>query len=83
MTVLSRDELLSWPPTVPLWPDAASALGIGRTLTYELAQRGELPVRVLRLGRVMRVPTGDLLAVLGITERDANRPGDSACAPAT
>lgn len=34
--------------------EAAHRLGIGRTLAYELARRGELP-GVLRLGRVFRV----------------------------
>jgi predicted DNA-binding transcriptional regulator AlpA len=66
MTAPTIDELRRWPPTVPLWPDAASALGLSRTAAYDLVRRGELPVRTLRLGRLLRVPTAELLAVLGI-----------------
>lgn len=40
--------------TIPLWPDAAVALGIGKNTVYELAKAGKLPA--LRLGRKWRVP---------------------------
>jgi predicted DNA-binding transcriptional regulator AlpA len=66
MTAPTMDEIRQWPPTVPLWPDAAGALGLSRTAAYELVRRGELPVRTLRLGRLIRVPTAELLTVLGI-----------------
>jgi hypothetical protein len=49
---------------------AGRALGIGRSLTYELLRRGEFPVRVLRLGSRVRVPTADLIALLCPTEHD-------------
>lgn len=52
-------------PTVPLWPVAGQALGVGRTRTFAMVRRGEWPTRVLRLGRQYRVPTADLLALLG------------------
>ncbi len=55
-------------PTVPLVPTAAEALGIGAGLAYELAARGEFPVTVLRLGRLLRVPSAELLAVLGVAD---------------
>lgn len=45
--------------------EAAQWLGIGRTLAYELARRGELP-GVLRLGRVYRVSIPALEKTLGI-----------------
>ncbi len=47
---------------------ACEALGIGRTLGYQLArERGRLceGVRVIRVGRLLKVPTRELLAVLG------------------
>jgi predicted DNA-binding transcriptional regulator AlpA len=44
---------------------AAAIIGIGRTLAYDLARDGEFPVRLLRLGRRVVVPIGDLLAYLG------------------
>ncbi len=36
---------------------AASILGIGRTLAYDLVRTGHFPVRLLRLGRRVLVPT--------------------------
>jgi hypothetical protein len=44
---------------------AASILGIGRTLAYELVKQEQFPVRLLRLGRRVLVPVGDLLRYLG------------------
>lgn len=38
--------------------EAAQVLGIGRSLTYELIARGEIPS--VRLGRCIRVPTESL-----------------------
>ncbi len=35
--------------------EAATRLGLSRSMVYELAQRGELPV--VRIGRTMRVPS--------------------------
>jgi hypothetical protein len=51
-------------PTVPLWPDAARAFGLGRARAFELARRGELPFAVYRLGRSWRVPTAALRRAL-------------------
>ncbi|MBN1631070.1 MAG: DNA-binding protein [Thermoleophilia bacterium] len=50
---------------------AAAVIGIGRTLAFQLArERGELceGVKVLRIGRLLKVPTRPLLAVLGYTD---------------
>jgi len=61
---------------------ACEALGIGRTLGYQLArERGELAegVRVIRVGRMLKVPTRPLLAVLGYAEE---APHVCACARA-
>ena len=65
MPGLTRDELLALPPSVDLLL-AARALGIGRSLAYDLAKRDEFPVRLLRLGSRYRVPTAELLRALGI-----------------
>jgi hypothetical protein len=59
-------EKLKTEPTVPLWPDAAAALGIGRTHAYERAQSGE--ICVIKIGRVLRVPTAWLRRVLQMDE---------------
>ena len=63
-SMMTRAELLALPVSVDLL-NAARALGMGRTLAYDLAKRGEFPVRVLRLGNSYRVPRADLLRYLG------------------
>ena len=44
-----------------------SDLGIGRTLGYELGLRAEFLIRILRLGRLYRVPMAFLERLLGAT----------------
>ncbi len=58
-------DLHNLPPTIPLWPDAAGILGMGRSTAYDLAKRDQFPVRLLRLGCKYRVSRADLLAYLG------------------
>ena len=58
-------ELLAMPVTVDIGT-AARALGLGRSTGYELARRGEFPCRVLHVGSSYRVPTAELLRLLGI-----------------
>ncbi len=53
--------------------EACDRLGIGRTLGYELARRGELP-GVIRLGRRLLVSRPALEKALGL---DASRPDDA------
>lgn len=62
---LTRAELLALPVVIDI-TTAARALGLGRSTAYELARRGEFPCRVLRIGSSYRVPTADLLRILGI-----------------
>jgi predicted DNA-binding transcriptional regulator AlpA len=66
---MTRAELLALPVSVDLMV-AARALGMGRTLAYDLAKRGQFPVRVLRLGNRYRVTRADLLRTLGVTESE-------------
>ncbi len=67
---MNRAELLALPVTIDV-ETAARALGLGRSKAYELAKRGELPVRCLRLGSSYRVVTAELLDMLGVRpERD-------------
>jgi len=49
---------------------AARALGLGRSTAYELARRRQFPCRVFRVGSSYRVPTAELLRVLGIVPDD-------------
>jgi predicted DNA-binding transcriptional regulator AlpA len=62
---LTRAELLALPAVIDI-TTAARALGLGRSTAYELARRDEFPCRVLRIGSSYRVPTADLLRILGI-----------------
>jgi hypothetical protein len=47
-------------PLLPLWPDAARALGYGRTRAYIEAADGTLPVETLRVGNRYVVRTADV-----------------------
>jgi hypothetical protein len=67
MRIPSIAQLRSGPPSLDLLT-AAAVLGIGRTRAYELARRGEFPVRVFRIGTTYRVPVTALLDLLGIAE---------------
>ena len=71
---MTAAELLALPVVVDI-TTAARALGLGRSTGYELARRDEFPCRVLRVGSSYRVPTAELLRVLGIT------PGQQGQAP--
>lgn len=43
---------------------AGAILGIGRTKAYELAQAGEFPVKILRIGRRYLAPVPAILQLL-------------------
>jgi excisionase family DNA binding protein len=71
---MTRAELLALPAVVDV-ATAARALGLGRSTAYDLARRGEFPCRVLHIGSSYRVPTAELLRLLGIEpEQPAPRP---------
>ena len=53
------------PPVVDV-ATAAAILGIGRTVAYELIRVGEWPTPVLRLGKLIRIPTAPLLELVRI-----------------
>lgn len=64
---MTRAELLALPAAVDI-RTAGRAFGFGQRKAYALVQRGEFPCRVLRLGNAYRVPTADLLTVLGLAD---------------
>ncbi|WP_239314024.1 helix-turn-helix domain-containing protein [Frankia sp. Cj3] len=72
MDQLSIAEIQALPATVTLMT-AARAIGISRTVAYELARRGAFPCPVQRIGRRYRVQTTGLLAFVGI-ESDGTTP---------
>jgi hypothetical protein len=51
-------------PTLPLWPDVARILSLGRSGVYAAAARGEIPT--LKFGRRVAVPTAALRRMLGM-----------------
>jgi predicted DNA-binding transcriptional regulator AlpA len=71
---MTRSELLALPVAIDQ-PPAARALGLSRSTAYELARRRAFPCRVLQVGSSYRVPTADLLQVLGIAhDEQEHRP---------
>jgi hypothetical protein len=70
---VTRKELLALPATVDV-PTAGRFYGLGREASYGHARAGTFPVRVLRLGRLLRVRTADLIADLAPDMRDGAAP---------
>jgi hypothetical protein len=60
VTATGLDDL----PTVVDLPTAAEMLGIGRTLAYQLVRAGQWPTPVIRIGRLIKVPTQPLMVLL-------------------
>jgi hypothetical protein len=52
--------------TLPIWPDVAEMFGLCRGSAYAAAQRGD--IKVVKIGRLVRVPTSWLRQKLDITE---------------
>jgi hypothetical protein len=57
---MNRSEIQALPPLVDV-PTAARVLGIGRTLAYELVKSDRWPTTVLRMGKLIRIPTAALV----------------------
>jgi len=62
-------------PAVPLpavldLVQAAALLGVGRTTAYKLVHDGQWPTPVLRLGRLIKIPTQPLLDLLAGATRE-------------
>jgi hypothetical protein len=70
-------ELLAMPVMVDIGT-ASRALGLGRSTGSELARRGEFPCRVVHVGSSYRVPTAELLRVLGIDLDEVRRASPAA-----
>ncbi len=62
---MTADEVRALPAVLDL-PTAARVLGVGRTIAYELVRSGRWPTPVLRLGKLIRVPTAPLVDLLGL-----------------
>jgi len=70
---MTHDELLALPPVVDV-PTAAKVLGIGRSLAYELVRTGQWPTPVVRVRKLIKIPTAALLKLVD-GEQPAAQPG--------
>jgi excisionase family DNA binding protein len=57
---VNRTEIQALPPLVDV-PTAARVLGIGRTFAYELVKSDRWPTTVVRMGKLIRIPTAALV----------------------
>jgi predicted DNA-binding transcriptional regulator AlpA len=60
---MDRKDLDHLPPLIDV-PTAAAVLGIGRTLAYDLVRTDRFPTPVLRVGKLIRIPTAGLRRLL-------------------
>jgi hypothetical protein len=63
---MTEERIRTLPPVVDV-PTAAAVLGIGRTAAYELIRVGNWPTPILRLGKLIRIPTAPLLELVQVS----------------
>jgi hypothetical protein len=73
MTRAEWRKLLCSDVTVPWWPAVGLALKISEPTARQLRNKGELPIRVLKVGAQYRVVSSELAAFLGI-DLDSDEP---------
>ncbi len=64
---MNTAELKALPAVIDV-PTAARALGLGRAAAYQLVKDGQWPTPVFRVGRLIRIPTSPLLALLCVED---------------
>lgn len=60
-------------PTIDI-AEAATLIGVGRSLAYESIRDGTWPTTVLRIGQKIRIPTAQVLALLSAPAPADSRP---------
>jgi predicted DNA-binding transcriptional regulator AlpA len=60
---MDRPDLDQLPALIDV-PTAAEVLGIGRSLAYDLVRTDRWPTPVLRVGKLIRIPTAALRRLL-------------------
>lgn len=65
---MNRQDIDALPPLVDV-PTAARVLGIGRTLAYELVRTHRWPTTVVRMGKIIRIPTAAIVRIIDDVER--------------
>jgi predicted DNA-binding transcriptional regulator AlpA len=63
---MTVEQARNLPPVVDVLT-AAAILGIGRTAAYELIRIGQWPTPILRVGKLIRVPSAPLLDLVGVS----------------
>jgi excisionase family DNA binding protein len=63
MTDLSALEVDAVPTLLTVM-EAAKLLGIGRTLAYDLVRTDRWPTPVLRVGKLVKIPSAPLIAMI-------------------
>lgn len=63
---MTVEQMRNLPPVVDVLT-AAAILGIGRTAAYALIRIGQWPTPILRLGKLIRVPSTPLLDLVGVS----------------
>jgi excisionase family DNA binding protein len=63
---LSEEEIQALPVLLTV-VQAATALGIGRTVAYRLVRSGDWPTPVIRVGQQYRIPRAPLLRLMGLS----------------
>jgi len=63
---MTVEQARNLPPVVDVLT-AAAILGIGRTAAYELIRIGQWPTPILRVGKLIRVPSAPLLELVGVS----------------
>jgi hypothetical protein len=76
---VNRADVADLPVVVDV-PTAAAVLGVSQRVAYQLIRTGGWPTPVLRLGRLIKIPTSALLTLLVLD--DANGAGNPAGAGA-
>jgi predicted DNA-binding transcriptional regulator AlpA len=64
---MTRQELQDLPALLDV-AEAGRVLGIGRSLAYELVRAGEWPTKVLRVGRLIKIPSAPLVRLIEANE---------------
>lgn len=69
---MAQEKTLTSPKKAPVGAatmslaEWAALMGVGYTKAHELAQSGQLPVPVIRVGRQYRIPSAPVYRMLGI-----------------
>ena len=73
---MNRAEIDALPAVVDV-NTAARVMGLSRNRAYQLVRANEWPTPVLRIGKLIRIPTAPMLDLLGINQSAVRTSGVS------